>query len=102
MAKHKSVAHFPAAPATSSPAPRLAVQLFVTMGELIAVGLCILGAVTAAGWLIAGAEMRGKSTPTHPPRPTEWVCWIDRRYGEMCEPAYRSPPMRRHYARDGY
>jgi hypothetical protein len=72
------------------------------MGDLIMVSVSVVRIVTVAGWLVAGAELRSRSVPTHPPRPTEWVCWLDRRYGEMCEPADRPPPVRRHYARDGY
>jgi hypothetical protein len=103
MAKHKTVTHLPAPPAAPPPAaPRLAVGLLTVMGDLVVVAACVLGFVTAASWLLAGAELRSRNVPAHPARPTEWVCWLDRRYGEMCEPANRPPTVRRHYARDVY
>jgi hypothetical protein len=102
MAKHKTITHLPPPAAPPPAAPRLAIQLLVLMGEVAVIGAAVLGFVTATSWLLAGAELRSRSAPAHPPRPTEWVCWLDRRYGEMCEPADRQPPVRRHYARDGY
>jgi hypothetical protein len=95
MAKHrtKTVTHLPAAP---PPAPRLAAQLLVAMGELLAVGVCVVGIVTVAGWVIAGAEPRSKSVK--PPSREIWRCWYDRRYGaEICQPPYRLPPSRRYW-----
>jgi hypothetical protein len=86
VAKHKTVTHLPpsAPPPSPAPAPRLVAQLLTAAGDLVVLGACVLGFVTAVGWLIAGAELRSRSAPAHPPR---WVCWIDRRYGEeMCEP----------------
>jgi hypothetical protein len=102
MAKHKTNTHLPAPPAAPpAAAPRLAVALLTVMGELVVVAACILGFVTATSWLLAGAELHSRSAPTHRPPPREFVCWVDRRYGEMCEPA-GPPPPRRHYARDIY
>jgi hypothetical protein len=49
MAKHKSITHLP--PAPSTPAPRLAAQLFTAFGELLAVAAAAVGVVTIAGWL---------------------------------------------------
>jgi hypothetical protein len=92
VAKHKTVQHLPAPPpAPPAPAPRLLAQLLTALGELIVVAIFGLGVFTAAMWLIAGWEMRSRPAPTHPPRPTEWVCWTDRRYGEVCEPAAWRP-----------
>jgi hypothetical protein len=97
MAKQKTVTHLPA-----TPTPRLAHQLVTAAGEMVILAACVLGFVTAASWLIAGYELRTRSTPTRPPRPTEWVvCRLDRHFGEMCQ-TDRPPPVRRHYARDGY
>jgi hypothetical protein len=66
------------------------------------VAVCVVGVVTIVGYVLAGAELRTRSgTPRRAP-PKEYVCWTDRRYGEMCEPADRQPTARRHYARDVY
>jgi hypothetical protein len=66
------------------------------------VAISIVGGVTGVGWIIAGADLRIRERPRPPaPRP-DLICWMDRRYGEMCAPADRPPPVRRHYARDFY
>jgi hypothetical protein len=51
MAKLKNVSHLPAAPA---PAPRLAAQLVTAVGELLVVGLCVVGIVTVSGTIHQG------------------------------------------------
>jgi hypothetical protein len=54
--------------------------------------------VTACAWLLAGYDAYSRiARPDRPPR--ELVCWMDRRYGEMCEPVERWLPdgPRRHY-----
>jgi hypothetical protein len=67
----------------------------------VVVAACVLGFVTAAGWMIAGADMRTIRATRQPPlQQATLVCWIDRRYGEMCMPADRPPPARRHFAGD--
>jgi len=101
MAKHKTVTHLPA-PAPPAPAPRLLAQLLVVLGELVVVGVFLLGLLTAGAWLLAGLDVYARmARPDRPPG--QWIhCWTDRRYGgEMCEPAER-PPVRPHYARDSY
>jgi hypothetical protein len=93
MAKHKTVTHLPAAPPAAA---RLSAQLFTAAGELIMVGVAVVGIVTVVGWVIAGAELRRDLKPReHLPAPREIIlhCWFDRRYGEICEPPYR--PLRR-------
>jgi hypothetical protein len=98
MAKHKSVTHLPPPPAPAAPPARLAVQLMTALGELVIVAAYILGIVTAVGWALAGLDRRSRTVrPALPP--TEYVCWHDRLYGEMCLPADRPPVVRRHYAR---
>jgi hypothetical protein len=72
------------------------------MGELVVVAAGIIGFVTIAGWLLASADLRSRSARNPPLPQATWVCWVDRRFGEMCEPANRLPPVRRHYARDVY
>jgi hypothetical protein len=94
MSKHKAVVHLPAP--TSAPAPRLAAQLVTAIGDIVAVGLCVIGAAMVVTWVIAGMDPRVREHPRAP----QWeraamVCWIDRRYGEMCVPEDR-PPVRRH------
>jgi len=75
-------------------------------GDLVIIAACILGFVTAASWLIAGADLHSKTVqqpaPAQQPPPAQvWRCWWDRRYGgEICEPPYRLPPMRRYFMRD--
>jgi hypothetical protein len=97
MAKHKTVTHIPAAPppVTAAPAPRLAVQLLTVLGEFIVVAACILGIVTAIGWLLAGID-RGRVARPAPLPPRDWVCWTDRR-GEVCR-TEEHRPYRRQYA----
>jgi hypothetical protein len=88
MSKHKTITHLPPAPA-----PRLAAQLLVAIGELMTVVACVLGIVTAAVWLFP------KALPSaRPPAPPPMVCWYDLRYGETCW-ADR-PPVRRHFVRE--
>jgi hypothetical protein len=94
MAKHKSIIHMPAA-APPPPAPRLAVQMLTVMGELMVVAACILGIVAGAGWMLDKGKVARPSAP-----PTTWACWVDRRYGEMCEPAARPFAPRRHFVHD--
>jgi hypothetical protein len=97
MAKHKSSIHLPP---PSAPAARLAVQLLTAAGEILIVAACVLGLVTAGSWLIAGADLRSRSA-RQPPAPQVWHCWWDRRYGgDICEPPYRLPPVRRYFLRD--
>jgi hypothetical protein len=99
MAKHKSSIHLPPPPA--APASRLAVQLLTAAGELVIIAACVLGLVTAGSWLIAGAELHSRSA-RQPAVPREvWHCRWDRRYGgDICEPPYRLPPVRRYFMRD--
>jgi hypothetical protein len=101
MAKHKTVTHLPSPSLPSTPAPRLAAQLFVALGELVAVGLCAVGLVTVVSLLIAGPDARHKATRQPSPPREIWRCWYDRRYGgEICDPPYRLPPLRHYWARD--
>jgi hypothetical protein len=101
MAKHKTVTHLPSPSLPSIPAPRLAAQLFVALGELVAVGLCVVGLVTVVSWLITG-DARNKGTRQPSPPREIWRCWYDRRHGgEICDPPYRRPPLRRYWTRDG-
>jgi hypothetical protein len=100
VAKHKTITHLPAAP--PPPAPRLVAQLLVAAGELLVLSVCVVGVVTVVGWIIAWTDRRAPGVQRPPLEQARLVCWIDRRYGEMCEPAYRSPPMPPHYARDFY
>src|SRR5262245_13781570 len=98
---HKIVNHLPAPvpppPASAAPAPRLAVQLFVAIGELLTLAACVLGIVTAVCWLLK---------PPRPPvdtsierrMPSPWTCGLDRHGVEWCRHDDRSP-ARRHYAR---
>jgi hypothetical protein len=108
MAKHKTVMHLPAAPLPSPPpAPRLFAQLLVAVSELLAVVVFAVGLFAVASWIMAGVDVRSRAARYEPyqpaPAPRERLrCWRDYRYGEMCEPADRSPPVRRHYARDVY
>jgi hypothetical protein len=99
MSKHKTVTHIPAAPPLSppAPAPRLAVQLLTVLGEFVVVAACILGIVTAIGWVLSGID-RSRVVRPAPVPPREWVCWMDPR-GEACRTAERRP-YRRQYARD--
>jgi hypothetical protein len=102
MAKHKSVTHLPPPTPAPTPAPRLAVQLFVAVGELLAIGLCVIGIVTVVSWLFVATDVHSKATRQHYPPREVWHCWYDRRYGgEICDPPYRLPPVRRYWARDG-
>jgi hypothetical protein len=101
MAKHKTVTHVP--PAASS--PRLFPQLMTAIGELIAVAVLLLGVVTLSSWVVAGYDVYARMARPDRPRssPSGWeVCRLDRHFGEMCAPADRPPPARRHYARDVY
>jgi hypothetical protein len=108
VAKHKTVTHthlpapVPPPPAALPPAPRLAAQLFVVAGELVAVAIFAVGLATVVGWVVAGPEMRStRSAQRSGPPPTSWVCRLDRWHGkQLCWPAYRQP-VRRYYERDG-
>jgi hypothetical protein len=92
VAKHKTVLHSPAAPS-----PPLAVQIMTALTQLVMVAVFLIGVVTLGAWLFAGLDVYAKmARPDRPPR--ELVCWMDRRYGKMCEAADRPPPVRRHYA----
>jgi hypothetical protein len=107
MAKHKSFIHIPLPPAAPSPppppapapppaapAPRLAVQVLTVAGDLIIIAACVLGFVTAGNWLIAGVDPHSGTVRQSPSAPREvWHCWWDQRYGEICQPSYRLPPM---------
>jgi hypothetical protein len=111
MAKHKSVTHLPppTPTPTPAPAPRLTAQLFVIVGELSAASLCVIGIVTVVSWLLDGHDTSVRAKAARPPvmvqqREPSWVlhCRYDRRFGgEICDPPYRFPPVRRFYTRDG-
>jgi hypothetical protein len=109
MAKHKSITHLPPPVPAPAPAPRLIAQLFVIVGELSAAGLCVIGVVTVVSWLLDGHDANVRAKAARPPvtvqqREPSWAlhCWYDRRYGgEICDPPYRLPPVRRFYTRDG-
>jgi hypothetical protein len=51
---HKVVTHVP--PPALPPAPRLAAQLFVAAGQLVAVAIFAVGLATVISWLIAVPE----------------------------------------------
>jgi hypothetical protein len=90
-------------PPPPAPAPRLLVQVMTAMGELVIVGIGVVGVVVVVNWLLVGFEVSTKPVRREAqPSPWVWHCWYDRRYGrEICEPPYRAPPARRFYARDG-
>ena len=46
---------YPSMPWQPLPAPRVAASVFVVVGELLAVALCVVAAVTVAGWVAAGS-----------------------------------------------
>jgi hypothetical protein len=79
------------------------------VGELSAAGLCVIGIVTVVSWLLDGHDANVRAKAARPPvtaqqREPSWAlhCWYDRRYGgEICDPPYRLPPVRRFYTRDG-
>jgi hypothetical protein len=80
----------------------VASSVFVVIGELLAIGLCIVGAVTVAGWVAAGSGLRPALRPAPQMRETTWLSRIDRWSGERhCWPTYRLLPVQRYYARDG-
>jgi hypothetical protein len=87
VAKHrtKTVTHLPATPPA---APRLAAQLFVAFGELVAVALCVVGVVTVAGWLMSSTAFRKPVATPARPQP-DLICFMDRRTGEWCQPVDR-------------
>jgi hypothetical protein len=87
----------PPSPPPPLSAPRLVVQLFVAMGELLAIGVCIIGLITVANWLTrpvaAPVEQSARRAPP-------LICAIDRRGVEWCRrPEDRFSP-RRHYVSD--
>jgi hypothetical protein len=53
------------------------------------------GIVTAAGWVLAGAKLRGKATRQPPMSREVWHCW----YEQDQRATYRMPPVRRFYTR---
>lgn len=81
-------------PAPSAPPPRLVVQLFVATGELLAIGVLVVGLLTVFAWITKPPGPPVDTTVTRRP-PSPWQCWQDR-YGEHCD---RLPP-RRHLVRD--
>jgi hypothetical protein len=79
MAKHKTVTHLPAPPSS----PRLAAQLVTAAGELIVVGLAVVGIVVVFNWLMDSPDVRRRLAPRQRP---DLICFNDRRTGEWCQP----------------
>jgi hypothetical protein len=95
MAKHKSVTHLPALPASATPAPAaapLAVQLMTMLSQLVLVGVFLIGVVTLGAWLFAGfdvyARMAQRETQPRRQQP-DLICFRDRQAVEWCRPVDR-------------
>jgi hypothetical protein len=92
-------------PPPAPPAPRLFAQVMTAMGELVLVGIGIVGVVVIVNWLLIGFDVANRPVRHGtPPQQSPWVlrCWYDRAYRrEICDAPYRAPPARRFYARDG-
>jgi hypothetical protein len=104
MPKHKTTTVTNLSP-PAAPAPRMFAQPMTVTGELVLVGIGIVGAVVIVNWLLVGYDVTNSPVRRDPlPQQSPWVlhCWYDRVYRrEICDAPYRAPPTRRFYARDG-